>query len=139
MVPRPAAAYRRWPRWLLVGAAVVVALVLTRSWPRDQTVHYVLGDAAARVTDMDVRWAEEAAQAAKGDWTRQVTYHYAKGGAPRIVTHDLRLPDGGYTVEIEILSVEGDSPSDAARRVIRRRLTLSGGATSIELAGALSR
>jgi hypothetical protein len=113
---------------LFLAAGVGTALLLARSAPHDQTVHYVLGDAAVGVEEMVVRWA-----GADGDWMRQVTYDYARGGAPRIVTHELRLADGDYTVEFEIAA----SP-EAAHRVFRRRVNLSGGATSIDVAGGLS-
>lgn len=119
---------KRIARLVFLAAGLMIALLLARSWPRDQTVHYVLGDAAPRVEEVDARWASGASD----DWSRQATFHYAAGKAPRIVTHEPRLPDGEYTVEIEIASA-----SD--RSTVRRHVTLTGGSTSIELAGAVPR
>ena len=39
---------KRIARGLILVAALAVALLLGRQWPKDQTVHYVLGDASAR-------------------------------------------------------------------------------------------
>jgi hypothetical protein len=122
---------KRLLRLLLLGAALVVAMLLARHWPKEQTVHYVLGDGAARVEEVDARWA---AGRSSEDWTREATFRYAPGQAPRIVTHEPRLPDGDYTVEIEIAS------ASAARNVVRRNVTLSGGgSTSIDLADSVPR
>ena len=122
---------KRLLRLLLLGAALVVAMLLARHWPKEQTVHYVLGDGAARVEEVDARWA---AGRSSEDWTREATFQYAPGQAPRIVTHEPRLPDGDYTVEIEIAS------ASAARNVVRRNVTLSGGgSTSIDLADSVPR
>jgi hypothetical protein len=122
---------KRLLRLLLLGAALVVAMLLARHWPKEQTVHYVLGDGAPRVEEVDARWATGRSSE---DWTREATFRYAPGQAPRIVTHEPRLPDGDYTVEIEIAS------ASAARNVVRRNVTLSGsGSTSIDLADSVPR
>lgn len=121
---------KRFLRLLLLGAALVVAMMLARHWPKDQTVHYVLGDGAARVAEVDARWAQGRSSE---DWTREATFRYAPGEAPRIVTHEPKLPDGDYTVEIEIAS-------SSARNVVRRNVTLSGsGSTSIDLVDSVPR
>jgi hypothetical protein len=109
----------------LVAALVAVLAGAGLKWPRDQTVHYVLGDAAPRVEEVDARWGE--ARMAPEDWTREATFRYAPGGAPRVVTHEPRLPDGDYTVQIEILA-------SRERNVVTRHVRLAGGVTSIELA-----
>jgi hypothetical protein len=133
---------KRLARWLVLAAVLMVALVFARQWPRDQTVHYVLGDSAALVTQLDARWAGGAV-ATDEDWTRVASFRYAPGKAPRIVTHELRLPDGDYTVEIEIHAAE--ALKDAAHApeegdvTVRRHVTLSGGATSIQLAEPVQR
>ena len=122
---------KRLLRLLLLGAALVVAMLLARHWPKEQTVHYVLGDGAPRVEEVDARWATGRSSE---DWTREATFRYAPGQAPRIVTQEPRLPDGDYTVEIEIAA------ADAARNVVRRNVTLTGGgSTSIDLADSVPR
>jgi len=115
---------RRIARFVIPAAALAVAAALAPSWPRGQTVHYVLGDAAPLVREVDARWAD--GRGSEGDWVREVSFRYAPGTAPRVITHTPRLPDGDYTVEVEVL--EG-----TARSVVRRRTTLRGGVTSIDL------
>ena len=125
---------KRLLRLMLLGAALVVALLIARHWPKEQTVHYVLGAGATRVEEVDARWAPGASSASVEDWTREATFRYAPGQAPRIVTHEPRLPDGDYTVEIEIAS------ASAARNIVRRHVTLTGGgSTSIDLADSVPR
>jgi hypothetical protein len=146
---------KRVARLLFLAVGLLLALYLARSWPKDQTVHYVLGDAAPRVQEVDARWASsssasdtdlrsgEAGRQPEGhtEWLRQVTFHYAAGKAPRIVTHEPRLPDGDYTVELEIAATAtqmGPSPT-LARSTVRRHVTLGGGPLSIDLAEAVPR
>jgi hypothetical protein len=133
---------KRITRLLLLAAGLLVALYFARSWPKEQTIHYVLGDAAPRVQEVDARWAP----AADGDdWMRQTTFQYAPGTAPRIVTQQPRLADGDYTVEIEIVasgsarSNESGPEHPTEHSTVRRHVTLSGGATSIELAQSVPR
>jgi hypothetical protein len=124
---------KRIARLLVLAAGLMVALYFARSWPKGQTVHYVLGDGAPRVEEVEARWA---AAGDGDDWMRQTTFQYAPGTAPRIVTHEPRLPDGEYIVEIEIVaSGPGVPPEHSTEHsTVRRHVTLSGGATSIELA-----
>ena len=123
----PKSRRQRLARMLVMAAVLGVCVFLAKRWPKDQTVHYVLGGAAPRVEEIDARWA---AGVGSDDWLREATFRYDPGTAPRVVTHEARLPDGDYTVEIEI---EGDG----GPAVVRKKVTLSGGSTSIELAEAI--
>jgi hypothetical protein len=118
---------RRLGRMALLASAFALVLVLGRRIPREQTVHYVLGDAAARVESVGARWA----QGDGDDWLREATFHFTPGTAPRIVTHEPRLPDGDYTVEIDVRR-----PTDA--RTLRRHVTLSGDPVSIDVSSPLA-
>ena len=133
---------KRLVRMLVLAAVLMVALVFARQWPKDQTVHYVLGDSAPLVTQVDARWAP-GTEATDEDWTREASFRYAPGKAPRIVTHEPRLPDGDYTVEIEIVAAsvlnDGTHAPEKNDVKVRKHVTLSGGATSIELGGAVPR
>jgi hypothetical protein len=124
---------KRALRMLVLAGVLMVALYFARQWPKDQTVHYVLGDAATRVEEVDARWAPGIA--ATEDWTREASFRYAPGKAPRIVTHEPRLPDGDYTVEIEIVAANLAHEKDSV--VVRKHVVLGGGATSIQLADAV--
>lgn len=124
---------RRLARFSFLGAGLLVATAgpsLAGRWPKEQTVHYVLGDAAGRVEELDARWTEAAATAAAepspDDWLREVNFRYARGNAPRIASHEPRLADGEYTVEVDLLA-----RGQVART--RRHVTLAGGVASIDL------
>jgi len=120
-------------RLLVLAGALMAALTFARQWPRDQTVHYILGSAAPRVEELVARWAP--GKAADENWTRESTFHYEKGSAPRIVTQAPRLADGDYTVEIEIVAASSGQEKERGTNsvVVRKHVTLSGGATSIDL------
>jgi hypothetical protein len=114
-------------RGLALVAALAVALLLGQKWPKDQTVHYVLGDAATRVDEVDARWAEGTRPPGDDAWSREATFRFGRGLAPRVVTHQPRLPDGDYTVELEIMAAN-------ATNVVTRHVHLQGGGvTSIDL------
>jgi hypothetical protein len=117
-------------RLLLPAAALAVAAVLSREWPEPQTVHHVLGDGATRVQEVDARWEKGQGP---DDVLREATFHYAPGQAPRVVTHEPRLANGEYTVEIEI-TAQNDQRSTVTRHVL-----LAGGVTDIELARVVPR
>jgi hypothetical protein len=124
---------KRILRLLFVAAALLVAMVVLQHWPKDQTVHYVLGDGAMRVRELDARWADDDASASQEDWTRKDSFRYTQGEAPRVVTAAPHLPDGDYTVEIEILAANEHS-------LVKRHVTLAGsGSTSIDLGPAVPR
>ncbi len=126
--------------FLALAGGLSAALPLAQRWPRDQTIHYVLGDAAGRLTELDAVWQPAAARpatagsgAGDGDeLAREARFQFESGRAPRIVTHTPRLPDGDYTVEIDLVSPQG-------RSAVTRRVALSGGATSIDLVSAVPR
>ena len=69
------------------------------------------------------------------DWTREAAFRFPVGSAPRIVTHEPRLADGDYVVEIEIQT----APLRNAGATLRRRITLQGGTTSIDLSESVPR
>ncbi len=106
---------------VLVAGGLVAWQGLARRWPTEQTVHYVLGDAAPRVAEVEARWAD-----VDGTPLHAVTFRYVPGMAPRVLTHQLRLANGDYDVEVEIHAKQ-------LRAAARRRVSLGGGATSIDV------
>jgi hypothetical protein len=121
---------RRLALAVLLAAAIALYLTLSPRWPKDQVLHVVLGDAAPRVTEVRVRYADATSSAE--DWTREVTFRYALNSAPRVVTHETRLPDGDYVVEIDVTS-------STNRTTTRRRATLHGGTTSLDVSEEVAR
>ena len=124
---------RRLLRIPLFLGAFGVALALSRHWPTDQSVHVVLGDGAARATELRIRYADLSS--GHDDWQREATFRYAAGHAPRIVSHEPRLTSGEYDVEIEVNVTDGPTASHTVTTT--RRVTLSGGSTSVDLSGPL--
>jgi hypothetical protein len=115
---------------ILLAGALAVALALGKHRPKEQTVHYVLGDSAGRVEEIDASWFERGEDDESQESLRDVSFRYVLGRAPRVVTHEARLADGDYTVKIEIVAVSG-------RTVVERHVRLSGEATSIDVADAV--
>lgn len=111
--------------FLAFGA--LVATYLASQGPKEQHVRVVLGSAAPAVTDVGLTYVGE-----DGELAREARFAYPSGGAPRIVAHEPRLPNGEYRVQIDV-----DAPG--GRRAIQRQVTLGGGSTQIDVSSALSR
>ena len=119
-------ARRRLLPVLFIGVAAAVYFSLAPQWPADQHVRLVLGDLSPHVEEVTLRCAKNEASSGD-DWLREVTFRYAKGGAPRIVSYEPRLIGGEYLVELEIHT------DDARVVTLERRVKLTGGTTSIDL------
>jgi hypothetical protein len=118
------------PVALLVPAAAAAATLGPR-WPKDQRVRYELGEEADRVEEIDARWAPSASGGAeRDDWAREATFRFGRGRAPRVVSHEPRLADGDYVVEIEI-------QAGGKTAIVHRNVTLEGGTTTLDLAGVV--
>ncbi len=119
----------------IVGLVAVAAIFLTLAsrWPRDNVVHIVLGAAAGQVERATLRYAPAPKNGPMvEDWTREVTFGFPGGSAPRVITHEPRVADGDYVVEIEILKT-----SHAIVRT-QRRVALEGGTTSVDVSTAIA-
>ncbi len=128
----------RYAPFAIVGIGLLLFSLFAKKIPHEQTVRIVLGDAAPRVTEVHVRYAERAANAQKGgpgdgataEWLRDATFQFARGSAPRIVSHLPSLADGDYLVEIDVQTAEKPATID-------RRVTFSGGTTSLDVSQAI--
>ncbi len=121
---------------VILVAVAAVFFTLSSRWPKDNVVHVVLGAGAPEVSQVTIRYArsgEGGKASGDEDWTRGATFSFPDGSAPRIVTHEPRLADGDYAVEIEILKT-----SHAIVRVERPRVSFTGGTTSIDVSQAVS-
>lgn len=120
---------------VVVLALLAVALYLGRLWPREQTFRFVLGDSAPDVSELTVRYATAAGEEAE-DWTNEARFSYAPPAqpAPRVASHIVSLANGDYTVEIDLTVHVADTNR---RNTVRRRVTLSGGTTQIDLSQAV--
>ena len=81
-----------------------------------------------------MRYGQQASSEAPPEWTRGATFPYAAGSAPRIVSHEPKLANGDYVVDMELL-LSGDAGPH--RVTVQRRVTLAGGSASIDLTTAL--
>ncbi|MFO0678399.1 MAG: hypothetical protein U0169_17815 [Polyangiaceae bacterium] len=113
-----------------------MAVSLDAKAPKDQPLRFVLGDAAPRVVEFQVRYAPTSGKSrtsghgAGGDVeeiARDARFRYSGGTAPRIVSHNPRLADGEYVVEVELITA-------AASATLSRRVALAGFPVSIDLA-----
>jgi hypothetical protein len=151
----------RIARLVIVVAVAALYFTLAPRWPKDNTVHIVLGPAASQVEEVRVGYALAPKHGPMAeDWTRGATFRFPGGSAPRIVTHEPRVADGDYVVEIEIVKASSSPPlrvpgapdggieltiagADAGAvanpgAIVRvlRRVTLEGGTTSIDVSEA---
>lgn len=110
---------------LFVIAGVGLALFLGSKAPKEQHLRLSLGAHAAEVTGVEVTVLDSS-----GDVVRATRVPYEAGKAPRMVALDPSVPNGDYLVRLEIATRSG-------LRVTERRLSLSGGTTSVDLAGVL--
>jgi hypothetical protein len=107
---------------LMVGAALVI--YVSEKAPKEQHLRFVLGSAAARVTRLSCEYEGAEGVARTADFT------FDHGDAPRVVAHDPELPNGAYTLHLRVFSKEGQN-------TIERRVTLSQGTVSVDLAEQL--
>lgn len=121
--PRPR---RLLLRLLILAAGLLVLVYFTQQAPHDQHVRLVLGDKAGEVTAVELSYATP-----QGEVMREARMAFDRGGAPRVVSHDPKLPDGDYSLRIEVDTREG-------RRSTERRVTLGGGTTQVALFSAIA-
>ncbi|WP_394829277.1 hypothetical protein [Pendulispora albinea] len=151
-VEPPAGPRRRSGILLLFGAILLVGgFLVAPQLPKDQTVHVVLGNGAARVKELQIRYfgplptdvahgagaagRSAAPSATAGYFAREATFRYGQDvHAPRIVDHAPRLVDGDYLVEVSLVTDHGNGPVQPVQRYVH----LSGErTTSIDVVTAL--
>jgi hypothetical protein len=107
--------------FLVLGLGV--AFYLGQTGPQEQHIHVILGSAAPDVTAVQLQYA-----AMNGDIANETRFAYEPGQAPRVVSHDPKLPRGDYDLKVDI----GARGIDGGRSV-QRRVTLQGGSTQLDL------
>jgi hypothetical protein len=116
---------RPFARIALVALGLLLVLYFGQKTPKEQHVRIVLGDAASEVTGLELQYV-----ARDGDVARETRLVFPRGGAPRVVSHEPKLPNGDYRLEIEIDARDG-------RRATQRQVTLGGGSTQIDVTDVL--
>lgn len=124
----PPASPRRRPltRLVFLVFGLLVALYLGRQGPQEQHLRVVLGSAAPDVTGVDLQYVSR-----DGDVVREAHLIYPKGGAPRVVSHEPKLPNGEYRLQIDVDARDG-------RRTVQRQVTLGGGSTQVDVSSVLA-
>ena len=102
----------RVARLLFLAGALAIGLFLFRAAPRDVTLVYALGDAAAREVEVDILKA--------GETVRHAEFRSPSGQ----VRHQVRLTDGDYVVRV---TLAGDGTS----RRVERSITVSESGTIV--------
>jgi hypothetical protein len=107
---------------LLLIVAAGLTIYVSEKAPKEQHVRFVVGPAAPRLTRLTCEYEGNEGIARTADFT------YDHGDAPRVIAHDPELPSGAYTLHLRVFSKEGQN-------TIERRVTLSQGTVSVDLAG----
>lgn len=108
-------------------AGVLVAIHLGSGGPQEQHLRVVLGAAAPDITGVGLQYVGK-----DDEVVRDVHFAFAKGTAPRILSHEQKLPNGEYRIQIDVDARD-------VRRAVQRRVTLGGGSTQLDVSNALSR
>lgn len=112
---------RRIGSLVFLAFGLGVAFYLSQNGPQEQHVHVILGGTAPEVTGVQLSYASMT-----GDIANETRFAYAPGAAPRIVSHDPKLPRGDYDLKVDLSGPDGG-------RSVQRRVTLQGGSTQLDL------
>jgi hypothetical protein len=118
---------REWlSRGVLVAGVVALLLYLAPHWPRQQELVFHLGSSRAGIRHLDASWEKESDAQIAGGMTLDFS-----DPPPEAVRRTLSLPNGKYTVTVE-LTRQG-SGDTRTKTTWSRRVTLGGGETSLPL------
>ena len=110
-----------------IGSLVFLAVGLGIAWylgqngPQEQHVHVILNERAPLVTGVSLQYT-----AANGDVANETSFHYSPGQAPRIVSHDPKIPSGDYKLKVDV-----DLPD--SRKTVEKQVTLKGGSAQVDV------
>lgn len=111
----------RRPVLIFAGAALGLYALFGPKLPREQRIRVPLGSARATAREARIAWWSTG-----GEPLREASFSFAPGEAPEALIHELRLPDGDYDVDVEIVLMEGRTAS-------RKRVTVSGATTTLDV------
>ena len=98
---------------------------MSKAAPSEQHLRFVLWGAAPKVVHVGVEYV-----AADGSPAAGADLGFAVGAAPRIVSHDPKLPDGSYRLRIDVQTRD-------IRKLTERQVTLAGATVSVDLVDLL--
>lgn len=112
---------RRIGSLVFLAFGLGVAMWLSQNGPQEQHVHVILNERAPTVTGVSLQYV-----ASNGDVANETSFRYAPGQAPRIVSHDPKIPSGDYQLKVDVDL--GDS-----RKSVEKQVTLKGGSAQVDV------
>lgn len=128
---------RHLPRLVLLGGLALAAVVVAPTIPRDQTLVFRLGEEVQPVRRLEATWTRYGQDEPTGGVTLTFPDH-----APRLVRHQLHVPNGQYVLAIVLERAAPETTSreranlrgeHTARIRYVRRVDLEGGKTIVPL------
>ncbi|MFO0741184.1 MAG: hypothetical protein U0270_35115 [Labilithrix sp.] len=117
---------RRIGSLVFLAFGLGVAMWLGQNGPQEQHVHVILNERAPIVTGVSLQYV-----GANGDVANETSFHYRPGQAPRIVSHDPRIPSGEYRLRVDVDTTQADSPD--SRKSVEKQVTLKGGSAQVDV------
>jgi hypothetical protein len=125
--PEPVAPVRgrlgRRPLLIFAGGGIALYALFSAGVPKDQRLRLLLGSRAKTASRVTLTWS-----ATSGEVLREATYSFPPGTAPEALIQELRLADGDYDLDVEIVTREG-------RTAERKRVTVRGATTTLDMSG----
>lgn len=106
---------RQLPFVVLVAGLGYIIVRLLQAQPVTVEVLYRYGAARPGLSEVSMRYLRQ------GEELRRIRYRYGEAGAPAEQTHAIMVPEGEYTIALELRYV-GEVPAD-----LRHRVAASGG------------
>lgn len=110
--------------FLVVGLGI--AYWLGQNGPQEQHVHVILNERAPLVTGVAIQYVT-----ANGDVANETAFHYDPGKAPRIVSHEPKIPAGDYKLRVDVDSAAPDA--GVSRKSVEKQVKLSGGSAQVDV------
>jgi hypothetical protein len=114
---------RRIGSLVFLAFGIGVAMWLGQNGPQDQHVHVILNERAPVVTGVSLQYVT-----AKGDVANETSFRYSPGQAPRIVSHDPKIPSGDYKLRVDVDTAN----SPESRKTVEKQVTLKGGSAQVD-------
>ena len=118
---------RTWlARGVLLLGLIALAAWLVPRWPREQQLVFRLGSSHESITRLEASWVRQGDEEIKGG----ITLNFPDP-PPETVRHTLSLPNGEYTVTVEL--TRKGSGDTRTKTTWARRVTLGGKETVLPL------
>lgn len=113
----------RRPLLIFVAGGIALYALFSGGVPKDQRLRLLLGPRAKTASRVTLTWSTPS-----GEVLREATFSFPPGTAPEALIQELRLADGDYDLDVEIVTREG-------RTAERKRVTVRGATTTLDMSG----